>query len=240
MADATAQAARESLAHSNEGGELVRLTASTTLLPHQRYVLCDTSGGAFTVTLPSPGEATEFTIVVETAGNILTVAFPTTRTNLGNVLLEGGSDSVTIKSNGADYYIASETRQVQVRKVSLVIEASSANGGCFNWQNPESVAVYVTGLIVDVRTKVTAASVTLDAGAAATAGTKGDNLIDGLDISAAAIVANSEKNAGTNGLGKIKLDANGGTTDWITGTALALTADTAGLVGKVYIYYHKI
>ena len=53
--------------------------------------------------------------------------------------------------------------------------------------------------------------------------------------SAAAIRGNSFKNGGTNGVGFVRLDAKGGTTDWITASKASGAA--AGLVGSAYIIY---
>ena len=120
----------------------------------------------------------------------------------------------------------------KVAKVAPTSEASPSNGGCFSWQNPESVAVLAT-VIIDVTTVATGAA-NIDAGAAASATTSSDTLIDGGDIGTAVVRLNTIDNKGTNGKGFQRLDAKGGTTDFVTGTA---SADSSGLVGNVYIIY---
>ena len=121
---------------------------------------------------------------------------------------------------------------VKVAKIALAAEASPANGGMFSWQNPESVAVLAT-VILDVTTQATGAA-NADVGRAANATTSADTLLDGIDIGAAAIVGNAFDNEGTNGKGWQRLDANGGTNDYVTGTA---SADSSGLVGSAYVIY---
>ena len=55
--------------------ETASKTANYTAVATDENIVCDTSGGAFTVTMPaSPETGRTYTVILETAGNILTVA----------------------------------------------------------------------------------------------------------------------------------------------------------------------
>jgi len=58
--------------------EEINTTAKTgnyTVLSTDENILCDTSGGAFTVTLPAtPEDGRVYTVILETAGNVLTIS----------------------------------------------------------------------------------------------------------------------------------------------------------------------
>ena len=110
-----------------------------------------------------------------------------------------------------------------------------ANAFSFAWQNPEASAIVVSRVVIDVTTVGAVAGALLDVGPGATATTHSDTLIDGLDITTAVITADNITNKGSNGLSLCKLDAAGGTTDYITGQILVQAA--AALVGKYYIFY---
>ncbi len=126
---------------------------------------------------------------------------------------------------------------VRAVSVALVAEAAPANGGMFSWQNPLGVAV-LAALIIDVTTVSTGAA-TVNAGVGSAAATSNDTLVDGADVNAAADAFSSldSTHGGTNGRAMQKVDAKGGTNDWITGTA---SADSSGLVGRAYILYIPI
>ena len=109
--------------------------------------------------------------------------------------------------------------------------AVTTAGGVFAWRpEDQSRAHYVTALVMDVTTKSTGAG-TVDIGIGATATTSSDTLIDGVDVGTAVIVANSQKHAGTNGMGRVKLAAG----SYVT--ASMATGDTTGMVASVLIEY---
>ncbi len=109
--------------------------------------------------------------------------------------------------------------------------AVTTAGGVFAWRpEDQSRAHYVTALIMDVTTKSSGAG-TVDIGIGANATTLSDTLIDGVDVGTATIVANSQKHAGTNGMGMVKLPAGSSV------TASCATGDTTGMVASVYIEY---
>ena len=113
----------------------------------------------------------------------------------------------------------------------VALAAVDTAGGVFAWPNPHENAILVTGLALDVTTKASAAC-TLDCGTTATsATTSSDNLIDGLDINAAAGVFNNVTDVGTNGKSRQRL-ASG---KWVTGSVAS--GASAGLVGYAYIKY---
>lgn len=111
------------------------------------------------------------------------------------------------------------------RSVSGVLVAGNANAFAFAWQNPEAQAIWAQIMVEITMAGGTAGSV-LDVGSAADATTHSDNLIDGADLNATNLLVSSAW---------VKLDANGGATDWITGQILVQNA--ASLAGKFYVKY---
>jgi len=121
-------------------------------------------------------------------------------------------------------------RVVKVAKVALA--AVNTAGGVFAWANDEGASIIVQRVILDVTTKATGAC-SLDVGTTATnATTLSNNLIDGVDVNAAAGVFDNLDNAGTDGKSKQKLAAG----KWVTGSVVSGGA-SAGLVGFAYIEY---
>jgi len=108
------------------------------------------------------------------------------------------------------------------------IGEADTGGGVISLANPFEDNLLVTDVIIDVTTKSTGAC-TLDVGVGATATTVADTLIDGVDVGTATIIANSQKHAGTNGVGVVS---------WSTSqylTASMKTGAAAGLVGTYTI-----
>lgn len=125
--------------------------------------------------------------------------------------------------------LASADRAVKVKRVALA--AVDTAGGVFSWQNPESSAIIVERICLDVTTKATGAC-TVDIGTTATsAATLSDNLIDGVDVGTAAGLFNNIDDKGTNGKTRQRL-ASG---KWVTGSVAS--GASAGIVGYVYIHY---
>ena len=135
-----------------------------------------------------------------------------------------------------DTLAASDAAGLKIARVALA--GGNANAFAFAWQNPESKAIIVTRIYVDVTTKGAVAGALLDCGPAASATTHSDTLIDGLDIASATVLADNITNKGSNGLPFTKLDVAGGTTAFITWQILV--KDAAALAGYVYIFYHKV
>lgn len=135
-----------------------------------------------------------------------------------------------------DTLAASDAAGLKIARVALA--GGNANAFAFAWQNPESKAIIVTRIYVDVTTKGAVAGALLDCGPAASATTHSDTLIDGLDIASATVLADNITNKGSNGLPFTKLDVAGGTTAFITGQILV--KDAAALAGYAYIFYHKV
>lgn len=136
--------------------------------------------------------------------------------------------ATSLKMGGTEVLNTNVSSLPKVAKVAL--GSATANGGLLAWANPESGAVIVIGLTVDVTTSATAAC-TGDFGVATSGTGTADDLIDALDLASAAIVGNSEKNAGTNGLGKVKVPVG----QYVTGSSSSTASDS--LVGSVYIEY---
>lgn len=141
----------------------------------------------------------------------------------GEVDFESGS-TIKIDSVATD-------RLVKVAKITLA--SATGDAGVFSWQNPEASAILVIRFLLDVTTEATGAAL-IDVGSDADGTGTSDDLLDGADIGTAAGVFDNVDDQGTNGQSIIRLDANGGTTDYITGSA---SADPAGLVGSAYVVY---
>jgi parallel beta-helix repeat protein len=146
-------------------------------------------------------------------------------------VVDDGPGSTDIRGNVG--YIAPGEK----RRAKGALTAGVADAFCFAWQNPESAAVIVTRLVVDVTTAGGTATAVLNAGTAANGTTESDDLIDGADLNAIAVRDNIE-DRGTNGKSRQKLAANGGATDFVTG--VIKTANAASLAGKYYIEYMAV
>ena len=133
--------------------------------------------------------------------------------------------------------MTSDTSPVAPKCAKVALGASDSAGGILSWQNPESSAIVVVRIVIDRTTKSTGAC-TADFGTAANGTTSSDDLMDGADVGAAAAVEDNIENKGTNGKARQRLDALGGSTDYITGSKA--TGAAAGLVGNAYIFYYEV
>jgi hypothetical protein len=113
------------------------------------------------------------------------------------------------------------------------LAAVTGGGGCLSLANPEGVDLIVTRLVLDVTTMATEAC-TLDAGVGQSATTNYDNLIDGLDVNAAAGVFDNITDIGTNGKSRQRWESDGYL------TISEKTGAIAGLVGNAYIEYVRV
>lgn len=141
----------------------------------------------------------------------------------------------TLSHKLATEFAAIETDlNANVKVATGALTAGLANAFAFAWENPESSRILVVRVLVDVTTAGGTATSVIDVGPAADGTTHSDTLIDGADLNAAAIYDNID-DQGTNGLSKVGVDENGGTTSFITGQIL--TANASSLVGNYYIFY---
>lgn len=116
-------------------------------------------------------------------------------------------------------------------KIATVdLNAVDTAAGVFAWQNPLNFPIIVKRVTLNVTTE-SAGACTVDVGQAATA-VLSDDLIDGLDVAAAAIMADNIGSPGTNGQqeGQIVLS-----TEFITGSVAS--GASAGIIGKAIIEY---
>ena len=135
--------------------------------------------------------------------------------------------------------VTSDKASPQYQRVVVVpLTPGLENAFALAWQNPESTAILVHRVLVDVTTIAGSAGALLDIGTAANATTASDNLIDGLDIQSGAILADNITDKGSNGKTRQRMDAKNGTTDYITGRILV--ANASGLAGNVYIFYTAV
>ena len=133
--------------------------------------------------------------------------------------------------------LSSDTNPVAQKCAKVALAAADGAGDVFRWQNPEDSAIVITRVVLDV-TITTAAACTLDVGADVQGAGSSDNLLDGLDVNAAAGVFDNIADKGANGKERQRLDAKGGDTDYVT--ASKDTGATAGLEGNAYIFYHEV
>ena len=133
--------------------------------------------------------------------------------------------------------MTSDSTPVALKCAKVALAAADTAGGILAWQNPESGAIVVTRIVIDRTTKSTAAC-TADFGSAADGTTSSDNLMDAVDVGATAAIEDNIENKGTNGKVRQRVDAKGGTTDYVTGSKASGAA--AGLVGNAYIFYYEV
>lgn len=112
----------------------------------------------------------------------------------------------------------------------VALADADAGGGVLSLANPEGVDLFVTRVVLDVTTAATAAC-TVDAGCGASASTKYDTLIDGLDVNTAVGTFDNIENQGTNGKSVVRWESD----QYLT--ISKATGAAAGLVGNAYIQY---
>lgn len=139
--------------------------------------------------------------------------------------------------NGQGEVVAAQMPASYMKVVKVALTAGNADAFAFAWQNPESSAIMVHRVLLDITTESATGGSVINIGSGATATTESDNLIDGGALTAAALLDNID-DQGTNGKSKQRLDAKAGTTDYVTGRIK--TAHAAALVGNVYIYYTAV
>lgn len=127
-----------------------------------------------------------------------------------------------------------DQRSLKVAKVALT--PGNANAYAVAWQNPESNAILITRVVLDVTTAAAAAAV-LDVGSAANGTTNSDNIF--VDAALNAVATLDHNLVGGAGAGGVqKLAAKGGATDYITGQIL--TQNATDVVGYLYIEYIEV
>ena len=114
--------------------------------------------------------------------------------------------------------------------VKVALGQSAGNGGVLSWQNPESVGV-LAAVVFDITTVQSAQ--TADVGVDGDGTGSSDTLLDGVSIATAGAWS-SFADPGSNGAALRKVDAKGGTNDYVTATA---SGTPSTLVGYAYIVY---
>ena len=114
--------------------------------------------------------------------------------------------------------------------VKVALGQAAGNGGVLSWQNPESVGV-LAAVLIDITTAQSAQ--TADVGVDGDGTGTSDTLLDGVSLAATGAFS-SFADAGANGAAFRKLDAKGGTSDYVTATA---SGTPSSLVGNAYIVY---
>lgn len=114
--------------------------------------------------------------------------------------------------------------------VKVALGQSAGNAGVLSWQNPEPGAV-LAAVVFDITTAQSAQ--TADVGVDGDGTGTSDTLMDGVSLATAGAVS-SFSDGGTNGAAFRKVDAKGGTSDYLTATA---SGTPSSLVGYAYIVY---
>jgi hypothetical protein len=135
--------------------------------------------------------------------------------------------------------IDQETRLRDIGEwIEVDLTAGAANAFAVALQNPYTVNLLITEIIIRITTAGGTGSSVLDVDVAADATSTGDTIFDGIDLNASAPAIYSSHNVadtGTNGNEKPHLwEAAGGTNDYLTAKILVQNAST--LVGKMYIH----
>ena len=133
--------------------------------------------------------------------------------------------------------LSSDTTPVGLKSTKVALAASDVAAGVLSWQNPEGSAIVVFRLVLDVTSAATGAC-TLNVGSDGAGTSSSDNLLDGVDVGTAVGLFDNMTNKGTNGKELQRLDAKGGSTDYIT--ASMASGASAGLVGNAYIIYYEV
>lgn len=120
------------------------------------------------------------------------------------------------------------TAQTGTNKTALV--AATGAGGAGAILNPEGIDLIIKRAMINVKTVATAAC-TINVGIAVNGTTASDNLLDGLDVNAAAGVFDNQSSPGTNGKAVLL---------WRAGEYITVSETTgaiAGLVGDIHLDY---
>lgn len=155
-----------------------------------------------------------------------------TTTNLGLVKFTRGHPVRDIVI-GSNMELIDAAYQGGVKVVKGDLADGNTGTYAFTWQNPESTAILVQRVIIDVTTQATAAA-EVDIDVVASATDTGTGIFDTLLVNSA--VVTDHLLVTTAGAGGVhRMDEPGGTNAWITGKIK--TASAADLVGKYYIQY---
>lgn len=154
-------------------------------------------------------------------------------------MARAGGLQVSVNPNG-DIDIKTGLSNAEVPKEAKIatgdLDDVVENGISFAWQNPHPYPAIVTDVFINLTTAATA-SPTMNVGLTTSATGTADTIMDGIDIGTAAARFDNINDKGTNGTAKpVKVDAKGGTNDYITGKVL--DASGADLVGTYKIVYH--
>ena len=114
-------------------------------------------------------------------------------------------------------------------KVALTAVTTTAVGGVLKLLNPEGVDLLITRFMLDITT-ASAGAATVDAGVDDGGDVSSDNLIDGLNVNAAAGLFDNVDDQGSNGQSAVR---------WPAGQYIVVTASAtvAGLVGNAYVQW---
>lgn len=119
--------------------------------------------------------------------------------------------------------------------VRVALTGALQNAIDFAWQNPHSSDIFIDKVIIDATTASTLAA-SLDAGFDADGTGAGTDFFDDVPIDVQGTYDSTiAAHQGQQVAGSLKMVANGGVNDWLTG--MIRDASGAGLVGFAYIYY---
>jgi hypothetical protein len=146
--------------------------------------------------------------------------------------------AIYIDTLNGDQYINDGTNHAPawvmlgIRKAKVALAATAGAGGLLAWLNPEPVTIFVIRLVINLTTKSTGAS-TAAFGSAVNGTTSSNNLLDAVNLGAAAGVFDNYVNHGAAGLAMVAVPAG----QYVTGSQAS--GAVAGLVGQAHILYMR-
>lgn len=213
-----------------ENNTVVSKSASATLGLHETMVKVTLPTGATDVTLTLPPATAS-----KGLGFYIWIG---TKTGTGKLIVTDGGDFIrTLHTEGQAIFVLNEAGKRYVsgagemteQVVKVALAAVDTAAGLLSWQNKTGKTIRINRLVIQ-RTTASSGAGTGDFGVAATA-ILNDTLIDGLDLNAAAGIADNHLNPGSSGLSGAYLPAD----QYVTGSVAS--GASAGLVGFAYIFY---
>lgn len=124
--------------------------------------------------------------------------------------------------------------RLKVARVPLTATTATTGGAVAAWANPEGANIAIVRVLLAVNTASTGAA-NLSVGIAANATTSNATTFDAKAVGTAGLFDNADDtDNGSTGIAKAQKMTS---TQYITATG---SADTTGLVGNLFIYYHSL
>jgi hypothetical protein len=156
---------------------------------------------------------------------------------LNAILTQDDGRAIPIKIGTLTLARDNSTNIRMLKMASGSLTAGLGNAYAFAWQNPESTAIIVREIIIDITTAATAAA-TLDVDVVANATSNSNTIFSAIALNGARLFTSLEVGSGGNEYPHY-VDAKGGANDWVTGYESA-NQSMAAMVAKYYIIYQEV